>query len=86
MEAWHNVLGMLGSILILLAYFLLQYRKIAATDLIYSSMNATGAFLLVVSLCFDFNLAAFVVEVAWVLISIYGIWRCWRTPQKVELS
>jgi hypothetical protein len=36
-------------------------------------LNAVGAGLITLSLCFDFNLSAFLIELAWILISLYGI-------------
>jgi hypothetical protein len=66
-------------ILILGAYSLLQTDRISSRDLSYSLMNAVGALLLVVSLLFDFNLAALIVEGFWAIISIFGIVRCTRS-------
>ena len=82
METWHNWLGVIGSLLIVLAYLLLQSKKIAATDLIYSVANAVGASLVLVSLLFDFNLAAMIVELFWVLISLFGIAQFFRGRQE----
>lgn len=44
-------------------------------------MNALGAALVIISLCFDFNLSAFVIEAFWVVISLVGIGRWWRKRQ-----
>jgi hypothetical protein len=38
-------------------------------------LNAVGAFLVMVSLLFDFNLAAFLMEAFWFLISLFGLLR-----------
>ena len=42
------------------------------------STNATGAILILVSLLHDFNLSSFVIEIAWLLISLYGLTRWLR--------
>ena len=42
-------------------------------------MNAVGASFLVVSLLFDFNFSALIVESFWALISAVGIIRCSRS-------
>jgi len=58
-----------------LGYLLLQSEKISSRDLSYSLMNGVGALLVVISLLYQFNLSAFLVEVFWLLISIYGLIR-----------
>ena len=69
----YDVLGNIGVFLIILTYFLLQIRKLSSESLLYSVLNALGASLIVVSLLFDFNLSAFIVEAFWVIISLIGI-------------
>ncbi len=71
----YDVLGNLGVFLIILTYFLLHIRKLSSESLLYSALNALGASLIVVSLLFDFNLSAFIVEAFWVIISLIGIGR-----------
>ena len=71
----YDVLGNIGVFLIILPYFLLQIRKLSSESLSYSVLNALGASLIIVSLLFDFNLSAFIVEAFWVMISLIGIGR-----------
>lgn len=71
----HDFLGNVGVVLILLSYLLLQIEKMSATSLLYSLVNAIGAVLILVSLLYDFNLSAFIVEVVWLLISVYALTR-----------
>ena len=72
---WYDFVGNAGVFLILFAYFMLQLNRINNQSLIFSLMNFCGAFMILVSLYFDFNLSAFVVEFFWLLISIYGIFK-----------
>ena len=77
----YGVLDLVGNIGvgILVATFLaLQLNKIPSDGLAYSVLNAIGASLIVVSLLFDFNLSALLMEVFWVLISFVGIYRYFR--------
>ena len=73
-----DIIGLIGVALILLAYGLLQFERMAAADWRYSALNGAGALLILVSLYYDFNLPTFVIEVAWVGISAFGLWRAWR--------
>ena len=71
--AWYDILGTLGVAIIILTYVMLQIERVRSDQLIYSMMNAIGAALILVSLYFDFNLPSVVVEVFWLLISLFGI-------------
>jgi hypothetical protein len=73
-----DLVGLIGVGLVLLAYFLLQTRMVTADDLRYPVINLVGAILILVSLTKTFNLASFVIEIAWIGISIYGIARIMR--------
>ena len=72
--AWHDAIGAIGVALIVGSYFLLQIGWFRA-GLRYSVANATGAAMILCSLIFNFNLAAFMVEAFWLAISIYGVRR-----------
>jgi hypothetical protein len=72
---WHDLLGIIGVVLILATYMLLQLEKLSATSFLYSATNGLGASLILVSLIYEFNLSAFIIEAFWLLISIYGIVR-----------
>lgn len=70
-----NIIGVTGAIMIAAAYFLLEKGRFTSNDLSYSLINGVGSSLAIVSLLHDWNLASFVINSAWVLISIYGIVR-----------
>lgn len=73
--ALHNIIGNLGVLLIVGTYFLVQIRRMSATQPPYIVANGVGAALILYSLYFDFNLSAFLIEVIWLLISIIGLAR-----------
>ena len=70
---WYDFLGNIGVLLILAAYFLLQIDKIDNRSMKFSAMNLSGALLIIVSLYYEFNLSSFIIELAWLLISVMGI-------------
>jgi len=77
----HDVIGAIGVTLIIVTYFALQAGQLK-TGFRYSLLNGVGAAMILYSLIFDFNLAAFLVEFFWLAISLYGIYRSLRrTPQ-----
>ena len=76
--AWYDAVGLLGVVAILVAYALLQTGRLASRDLGFSLSNALGALLVLVSLWFQFNLSAALMELIWLVISGYGVWQAWR--------
>lgn len=79
MENWiSDGVGLLGTLLVVLAYFLLQLERIPAGSLSYNLINLVGASCLLFSLCFTFNLASFVIELFWITASLIGLWKYWR--------
>ena len=79
---WYDWAGLFGVTLILLAYFLLQAERVRGDAIVYQLMNAIGAVLVLVSLLYVFNLSAFVMEAAWLAVSIYGIVRVRRARRR----
>ena len=70
---WYDFLGNVGVVMVLTTYLLLQLGKLPSNCLSYSGFNAVGAALILVSLVFEFNMSAFLIELFWLLISIVGI-------------
>lgn len=72
---FHDVIGNLGVAMIVGTYFLVQIGKMSASGLAYTSLNGLGAALIMVSLYYNFNLSAFIIECFWILISLVGMVR-----------
>ena len=73
-----DLVGNIGVVILIVTYLMLQLNKLPSDGLAYSVLNAIGASLIVVSLLFDFNLSALLMEVFWVLISFVGMYRYFR--------
>lgn len=67
-----DAIGLLGSAIFIGAY---AYANMARQmdKLLFNAVNLVGAVLLLISLSVHFNLAAFVLEIAWAVIGLYGI-------------
>ena len=73
--AIHDIAGIIGSIIVIAAYFATQVGWFTPNDPRFAWANLMGAGLIIVSLAVDWNLAAFIIEIFWILISIYGLAR-----------
>lgn len=73
--AWYDFVGNVGVALLITAYALLQSGRLSLRAPAYSLLNAAGAALILVSLWFDFNLSAAIIEGFWLVISLYGLWK-----------
>jgi hypothetical protein len=77
----HDVVGLAGVALIMAMYVLLQTGRTSAARPSFSIGNAVGSALILYSLAFDFNFSVALIEVFWLLISLYGIWRSLRVKR-----
>lgn len=68
-----NIIGISGVLMVLLAYCLLQMNKLNQTSISYSLLNFIGSGFILISLYFSWNLASGIIEIAWFLISLFGL-------------
>ena len=71
--SWYDFAGNVGVAMMVFVYLLLQIGKLRVNDLSYLLTNAIGAALVLFSLLYSFNLSAFLVELFWLLISLFGL-------------
>jgi len=81
MIEFYDVVGLCGAIAILLAYFLLQAKKMSPDGLTYSLLNLVGAILILFSLAYAWNLATVFIEIVWLGISLFGIVKWYQSSQ-----
>ncbi len=70
--------GILGVILILIAYYYLSVGRWIADSMRFQFLNFLGAWLILYSLYFHWNLSSVLIEVAWIIISMIGMYRCFK--------
>lgn len=73
-----NPIGMVGVFLILVSYLLLSTGRWRANTIRFQFLNFLGAILILYSLFFHWNLSSVVIEIAWIIISLVGIYRILR--------
>jgi hypothetical protein len=73
-----DIIGMIGTILIVVVYLLMQLNKMDARSFIFNLINLFGAVLLFISLCVNFNLASMVIEVFWIIASLIGLYNAYK--------
>ena len=78
LEDFPDVVGIFGVFLLLTAYALLNTNKLSAHSIRYQLLNFFGAGFILFSLFFNWNTSAVLIEVAWMLISMIGIYNIVR--------
>ncbi len=81
-----NTVGIVGVVIILIAYFLLSIGRWSAHGFKYQILNFIGAWMILYSLYFYWNLSSVIIEIAWILISAYGIFRAFRAERRQQIS
>ena len=71
-------IGMIGVVLIVFAYLMLQIDRMTPESIQYSVMNLMGSLCLIYSLMVDWNLSAFIINIVWLIISLYGFFKSMR--------
>jgi predicted membrane protein len=66
-------IGFIGMGFVVIAYLFLQINKYTIRSIQYQLLNLVGAILLLISLFVHFNLGSFIIEIFWIIITIYGI-------------
>ncbi len=74
-----DMIGIVGVVLIVGSYLLLQLSVMRETQIRFHFLNALGALMILYSLYFEFNFGAAVIEVFWAIVSIYGMIKCMRS-------
>ncbi|MDC0933856.1 hypothetical protein OAR97_08400 [Arcobacteraceae bacterium] len=74
----YQIIGFIGMVFIVYAYFLLQIGTYDSKSLKFQYINLIGAILLLISLCVHFNLGSFIIEVFWIFITLYGIYKNYK--------
>lgn len=75
LEKLSDPVGLFGVVIILIAYLLLVLGKWSAHSVLFQFINFLGAIFILFSLYFHWNLSSIVIEIAWAVISLIGIFR-----------
>jgi len=76
-----DMVGIIGVIILLVAYYLLQAKRISSESVLYSLMNLIGAVLILYSLILDWNTPAVIMESAWIVISIFALFKAYTSKK-----
>ena len=77
----YTLIGLIGVAIYVTAYFAIYFWHWNTSGLRYLSCNISGAMLTIISLIHNFNLAAFIAQVIWLLISLYGVGQIFLKQQ-----
>lgn len=70
-----EIVGWLGMILILVAYWLVSIRKITPVSKTYQLLNLFGAAFVIVNVGFHGAIPSVVLNLVWLIIALYGFFQ-----------
>jgi len=73
-----DIVGSIGVIIVVGIYLLLQLEIIGSKSLTFSLLNTVGSMMILYSLMYNWNLASFLIESFWILISLFGVYKYFR--------
>lgn len=70
-----NIVGWIGAILVIAAYFLVSTKKLSPTSVTYQLMNLFGALGVGVIVFIQKAYPSLAIQIVWSLIAIYGLYK-----------
>lgn len=83
---WTDIMGLIGVAIYITNYFLLQASIIHGRGYLYPSLVMIAATFVLISVTTSFNLSSLVIQVAYILISLFGITRFYLRSRQIEFS
>lgn len=84
LETLASIGGIIGVVLLVIAYCLISTERVNGRSMLFHALNLFGATLILISLLFDWNLPAFLIELVWMAISTFGLVRSWHLRRKAS--
>lgn len=72
---WYDWVGLVGTLMVLAAYFLLQAGRLHGNGMLYQLLNLFGAAGVLASLYGKFNVSVMLLMTVWIVITVYGLAR-----------
>ena len=82
----YDVVGLLGVLIYIGSYFVLQLGWVRGQGYLYPAMNIAAAICVLISLTANFNLASATIQITFILISIVGMTRFYLSRAGLRLS
>ena len=79
-----SIVGWLGAITLMLAYFLLVHKNLTSRSKVYQSLNIIGALFLGISAYSHEAYPSFATNLIWVIIGIYGFYHIFKLKKKTK--
>ena len=76
---FYEVIGLGGVLIVLAAYFLLNSGRLNQYHVRFQLLNIIGALMILYSLIEHWNIATFFIEIAWIAISLVGVYKILRS-------
>lgn len=77
-----NVVGLIGVVICVAAYFLLSIKKLQSDRYLYPFLNVVASAFILFSIFVDWNLSAFFMELTWLVVSIICLIVNFRARRK----
>ena len=78
MSNFAQVVGIVGGIFILYAYYMLGTKKLTTDNMRYHAINLVAALMLLFSLCYQPNIGSILIEIFFIVLAVRHIWKAPR--------
>ena len=81
-----DILGWIGSIMLIIAYWMVSQNKISAQSLLYQGLNIAGSILLIVNTFYYRAFPSTALNVVWVLIGLQILYKARKKEEEAPES
>jgi hypothetical protein len=86
MEIFTQIVGWVGTCMIVFAYILVSLKKVDGTNHFYQLLNLFGAIGLAINVYHQKSWPAFALEIVWGLIAVLGLLKRHREDHKSQVG
>lgn len=78
-KLWVDIIGWIGSLEVVVAFAMINARRLSSQSPLYQWLNLTGAIFLIINTVYYGAYPSTFINLVWTGIAFYGLFTIWRT-------
>jgi hypothetical protein len=82
----YTLIGLVGTFLYFLSYFLLNTQRIEGLSVKYIGINLIASLCVLISLSQNWNLPSAIIQIGWAILSVLGLFNLSNQKKKADIK